>query len=477
MRPRSLWLLSLLILLSGCAGRPAPVADPVPAPPAEFRQLQGQASQPAATTPWWESFDDPALAELMAVAFADNLDLAQAVARLEQSEALLRTARAGLLPRLDLQGQLRREKTPGLFGEHTGTSYNLSLAAAYELDLWQKIANQERAAGLDRDATAAETQTLLLSLSARLADLYYLAAEQRSQLQLTDANIAAFADTLARVESRYRQGLVPALDVYQARQNLDAARARRPQFERGLALAEHALAVLLGNYPGDLPAASLIELPETPAAFPAGLPSELLARRPDVGAALLRVAAADARLAAAVAERFPSFNLLAGYGYSRTAFVTGDLSGTFWNLIFNAAQPLFDAGRRKAEVARHEALVRERLAAYHGQVLAAFQEVEDALAANRTSEEQIVRLAAQRRTTEAALRLALDGYLAGLSDYLPVLAAQSAQLDSDSRLLEARRRLISDRISLARALGGAWMADTLDQRLAADAGRQGNDQP
>lgn len=468
MNLRRCLLFLLLVLSGGCAlHQPQPIAPPLEEVPPSYGGMPDQEQIEPALAPWWRAFADPTLDALLSQALVANTDWRQALARLEQAEAVAHAARAPLLPTLDLQGQGRREKSPGIFGEHTGTSSNLSLAAGYEIDLWQKIAGRARAADLDRQAAGGDAQALLLTLSARVADFYYLAAEQRSQLELIDAGIATFADTLELVENRYREGLVPALDVHQARLALDAARARRPQHEAGLAQAEHALAVLLGRYPGDLPAGPLILLPEVPRAFPAGLPSTLLTRRPDVQAALLRVQAADARLGAAIAERFPALNLLAGYGYAENSFAIGDISGTFWNLILNAAQPLFDGGRRRAEVERHEALFRERLAAYHGTVLGAFQEVEDALAANRADEERIVRLETQTATTAATLRLSLERYLAGLSDYLPVLSAQGNHFNSQSQLVDARRRLISDRITLARALGGQWMAGELDAQLSA----------
>lgn len=469
-------LFLMLSFTSACSlHRPQTLEPPVTVPETYLQAPQKPSRDPA-EQPWWLAFADDTLNALLSEALAANPDLAQAVARLHQAQAVQRAARAPLLPSLDVQGQARRENSPSVFGEHTGTSYSLSLAAAYEVDLWKKIAGRAQAADFDRQAAWSDTQTLLLSLSAHIADLYYLAAEQRSQLELTDAMISAFNDIALRVEERYLHGLVPALDVYQARQNLENARARRPQFERSLAQAEHALAVLLGRYPGDLPAGALIVLPQTPDAFPAGLPSSLLTRRPDVRASLLRVQAADARIGAAIAERFPAINLLAGYGYSNTSFAINDISGTFWNLILNAAQPLFDAGRRKAEVARNEALFRERLAAYHATVLSAFQEVEDALAANRTSELRIAGLAKEAAAAAAALRLAQDRYLSGLSDYLPVLAAQSAHINSQSQLLVARRQLISDRITLARALGGTWMAKEIDNHLALSP-TPGQDQP
>ena len=415
---------------------------------------------------WWESFGDADLNALIAEAFTANLDLQQAYARFAQAEALVRTSGAAQLPVLDLAGAGGRRQAVGLTGAVTADTYSLSLPASFELDLWRKLASRTEAARLEQVASREELKALYLSLSAQVADLYFLALEQQSQLELTDRNIAAFADTLERVERRYREGLVPPLDVYQSRQNLAAARSRRPQFENALVTAEHALAMLLGRYPGRGVINDHRQLPQVIPDFSAGLPSQLLVRRPDVEAGLLRLRASDARIAAAIAERFPALRLTGSYGGQSVEL--GDLlaSGNiFWNVLLNLAQPLYDGGRRAAEVDRSRAVFRENLAGYHKSVLTAFREVEDALAAGRAGEERIARLRQSEEASAAALRLALDRYMQGLSEYLPVLTAQGLHFDAQSQLLAARRQFIADRITLARALGGGWMNEELTDGL------------
>ncbi len=462
---RTLVLALLPVVLSGCSlhQRQTPQLD-IDLPQG-FVEEQTVAAELRETGRWWKSFNDPGLDALMEQAFAGNLDLARGFARLEQAHAVVRSTRAGQRPFVNLQGEVGRESTPSFFGENIGNSYRLSLAAGFELDLWQKLHSRTEAAALESAASRENLQTLYLGLSAQLADLYFLAAEQRAQLELSDQTIASFAETQERVERRYREGLVPAVDLYQARQNLAAAKAARPNFEAALAAAEHGLGVLLGRYPDRSAGGSLAILPTAPEAFAAGLPSQLLQRRPDLRAALLRVGAADARVAAAIAERFPSFNLLGGYGTSRTAFSTGDIVGEFWSLALSLAQPLVDGGRRRAEVQRSQAVLEENLLDYRSAALNAFREVEDALVRNRTGEERIARLEETKKASEAALRLALDRYFFGITEYLPVLTAQISYAETQSRLLSARRQLISDRISLARALGGDWMPQELDKHL------------
>ena len=399
--------------------------------------------------------------------FSRNLELSQAVARLQQVEAVLRITRSAQLPVVSAGGNLSRSRQPGLIDDFTGDSSQLSLAAGFELDLWGRLAARSRAADLELAASQEDVQTLYLGLSARLADLYFLAVEQRAQLELTGQIIDSFTDTTARVESRYRKGLVPAVDMYQTRQSLAAARAAKPVFVARLAEAEHALGVLLGHYPERNSADSLAQLPTAPGLFTVGIPADLISQRPDLQAALQRVAAADARVAAAIADRFPSITLSGNYGSLRQEVTAGLLKGEFWSLLGNLVVPVTDGGRRRAEVDRQEAALREAVAGYQQKVLTAFQEVEDALVNNAATGERVARLAETAEATGATLRLSTERYLLGLVDYLPVLTAQRADAETRSSLLSAQRQLLADRISLARALGGFWMQDQMNVRLHA----------
>lgn len=457
--------LFLMLLLAGCSmHNPAKVGISVDPPP-QFLGKQATGEGALLVGPWWLAFNDQQLNLLMSELFDQNLELTQALARLEQVEALTRITRSTRSPVLSAGASAGRSSQPGLMADFIGDNRQLSLAAGYELDLWGKLAAQSKAAELELSAGRQEVQTLYLGLSARLADLYFLAIEQRAQLTLTDKSVASYTETLSRVENRYNLGLVPAVDLYQARQSLAGAQAARHLFEANLSEVEHAIAVLIGRYPMPRPGRSLVQLPAAPELFEAGLPADLLSRRPDLQAALRRVKAADSRVAVAIAERFPSISLAAGYGSLRQEVTAGLIKGEFWNLLGNLAMPLVDGGRRRAEVDSKQAALREAVADYQQKVLTAFQEVEDALANNFATEQRVERLAETARATAATLRLSLDRYLAGLVDYLPVLTAQRADFEISSRLLAARRQLLADRIGLARALGGDWMRDQLNSRV------------
>ena len=456
-----------LPLAAGCTlHRPQNATLPPPVPESYVEQVG--TADPIRPGRWWEGFGDERLNALVESVFAANLDLKQAYARLEQVEAALRTTAAAQKPTLDLSGAggRRRQNTGGPLGAITENTYSLSAPAAFEIDLWRKLASRTEAARLEVNASRADLLAFYLTISAQVADLYFLAVEQRAQIDLADRTIAAFTDTLERVEQRYREGVVPPLDVYQSRENLAGVKSRRPQFENTLAATEHALAVLAGRYPDRGAAGEREGLPEEVPLFPTGVPSQLLARRPDIESNLLRLRASDARIAAAIADRFPALRLTGAIG--GTSVELSDLlaSGNiFWNVLLNLAQPLYDGGRRAAEVERTRAVFREDLAGYHQAVLTAFREVEDALVAGRTGEERIARLREQEEASAAALRLALDRYLQGLSDYLPVLTAQGAHFNAQSQLLTARRQLVADLITLARALGGEWMDSEIENSI------------
>ncbi len=457
-------LFTLPFWLFGCSLQQlTPIEQSVVLPP----QYLEQADQTKARPPmdrWWEVFKDPQLNQLLEQLFADNLQLEEAFARLEQTQAALQVASSTRWPSLGLGGQGSREQVPGFVQDARVYNYRFSAQSSFEIDLWGKLRNRQLAARNLTSASEKQLQTLYLSLSAQLVDLYYFAVEQRAQLVLSDQTISSYRDTLQRVENRYRQGLVPTTDLYQARQSLAGAEANRPAFAKELALAEHSIATLLGNYPVRGTAGNLATLPPLKDQFPTGLPADLLQRRPDIAERFHLLRSADAEVAAAIAERLPSLDLTANYGFLQTDFGIGAITGNFWQLIVQPALPLLDGGRRRSEVARSRAVVRERLAGYRQAVLDAYREVEDALVANQTAEQRIEYLTITAAATTASLRLALQNYLHGINDYLPVLSAQRNDFQIQRELLAARRQLVSARISLSRALGGKWMNQQISQR-------------
>lgn len=456
----------ILASLVGCSVHESISIEPGPVPQV-FLEEKKESVVKQIGGRWWEQFNDLVLNSLMDEALVNNLDLEQAYARLAQLEAVYRTVDSQRKPFLNLGGTASRDKQSTVIGDTLGNTYRLSVKAGYEVDLWQKFKNQSEAAWLDTLSARENIKTVYITLTARLADLYFIAVEQRSQLQLLDAIIASYEDTVERVRFRYQLGQTAALSVYQSRQELAVARQRRPIFEAILARTEHAIAVLLGRLSENNIAGNLISLPDVGTIFSAGLPADLLQRRPDIEAAFMQVKAQDARLASAIADKFPALSLTGAYGVSWFDF--GSMtSGTFWNLLAGAGQPIYDGGRRKAEEERNRAALREVVANYRQTVLKAFQEVEDGLSDNRTTEERLVLLKEQEVVSSANVRVARDGYFYGINDYLPVLIAERQYFDVQIQVISAHRQLVSDRISLVRALGGDWMEKYISQNEPAE---------
>ncbi len=457
-------LLISLFITAGCAIHKSKVSGNMVEVPRSYESKIDTDITLSLTGKWWEEFEDELLNALVEESLRNNLDIQIAIERLNQLKAITDINRSFLFPSVNIEVSGEKARRSNV---RTDT-YSLSVAAGYEVDFWGKVRYGIEASKLDALATEEDIKTLYMNISAQVADLYFLALEQRAQIELSDKTIESFKNTLEFVESRYKAGLVPALDVYQSRQNLTAALAQRPVFESRLITTLNALSLLLGRYPKTDVAGESKNLPEIQP-FETGIPSQLLKDRPDIKAAFLRIKSSDQRIGAAVADRFPSFNLIGNYGRSSDDIKTLlDSPNILWNLIIQAAMPIIDGGRRRAEVDRTHSVFRENLAVYHKTVLNAFKDVDNALVKNKTTEERIRYLSDRVDATSASVRLSLDRYMQGLSDYLPILAAQGSNFEAQSLLLSARRQLISDRISLARALGGKWIDEEWNDRISED---------
>ncbi len=447
---RYLFLFLAVFILSACQVYKSEIpAEPLAVLPTSFSGDNHGGE--GISRPFWFYFNDPALSRLEQEAMGNNPALAQAAARMEEAVARAGAAGATLFPWLNLKGRVGREHQLSSFASATGTSMNLSLAAGYEIDLWQRLAAGRAAADLGAAAAGLDLAAARISIAAQVADLYFLIIEQKAQLGLSNEMIASYSDSRDRVNRRYEAGLVPALDVYQARQNILAARGRKPGYEATYINSIHALAALVGRYPGDFSFTGA-GLPSEPGKmFKAALPADLVAARPDIRAAWLRLLAADRDTAAAVAARFPTFNILAELGRGRLDFGRA-VSDSFWSLALQGLAPVFDAGRRRAAVAAKKGAAGAALAGYRRVVLNAFREVEDSLTLIATTRRRLEILKQREKTAAETRNLAEDRYYQGLSDYLPVLSAQQQYFAIKGDWLAARRQMLSANISLARAV-------------------------
>ena len=463
---KSAALISIFVmLLSGCSPHtPVPVTTPATMPES-FANATDKTTETKIIEPWWQQFNDPELNSLEETLLTNNLQIKQAYAHLAQIAAASHSASSSLFPSINLNSSATKGRQKTATTITTSNSQNVSLAAGYEIDLWQKLKSNRESAQLDFAASREEIKTLYLTLTCQAADLYFLAIEQRAQLKLTDAIIESLRIARDQIKFRYQQGVSTSLALYQADQSLATAKTKKPGIEAALATTENALAVLLGHYPENNTLKSTRELPVPPPAPQTGIPTQLLQQRPDVQRAFLQVKSSDAKTAAAVADRFPTLNLSGSLGASRTATGLSTIHATFWNLIVGLTQPIIDGGRRRAEVDRRQAVTAEAMARYQQVVLKAFQEVENALIANQTAAEQLTLKQMEMATANATLRRATDGYNQGLNDYLAVLTAQRQQHEVSHQLITSQRQLLSARITLWRALGGDWLETNLNNNL------------
>ena len=406
----------------------------------------------------------------MTEALSYNHDLRAAAARVDRALAQARIAGADLYPGLQAAFSSSRRKQnyiglpiPGSAGTVRttyATSYGVSLEAAWELDLWGRIRSGKSAASAEAQAGLADYRAARLSVAAQTVKAWFAAVEARRQWELSRETLGTYQETATRVRERYRRGVSSPAEMRRALSELAAAEADRDRRQRQYDAARRRLEVLLGRYP-EAAVEPTRDLPPVPPPVPAGLPSTLVARRPDLAAAERRLAAADARLSQAKASLYPRISLTASGGTASNRLADLVDSGfSVWTLVGNLMQPLFQGGRLRAQVALSRADTRQALESFGSTLLRAYSEVEDALAAESLLAEEEENLREVAAQAEASRRAAEQSYRAGLVDNLTLLEARRGTLAAQARLLSARRARLDNRVNLHLALGGDFPAET-----------------
>jgi NodT family efflux transporter outer membrane factor (OMF) lipoprotein len=457
------WAYQLAWLLFGVAAACSPHSvENDPKPPLSLPGQFSQGGEQAAAGPperWWEDFRDPELNRLVDQSLAGNFDLRGGWARLSQAVAVADQAGAPLWPTLDANlGASYRLSQFGPIGTRPAYGFSGSLGASYELDIWKKLSSGKKAAALTRDAAADQVQALAMTLVASLAEAWFDLRTVRARRDILQRQLETNERFLEIERVRFSHGLSSVLDVNQQEQQIVRTRALLALIESSEGVTLHQLAVLLGQVPGLLKAEAAHALPELPSLPATGIPSELLQRRPDVRAAQRLVEAADYRIAVAVADRYPSVKLSADVSATPNNFNDWAFSPLF-GLAAGLTQPILDGGRRRAEVDRQRAIMAERVSDFGRALLGAMREVEDALWLERAQRVHIEQLQRQYELARLSLEEARNRYSQGLEDFLRVLTALRSQEELELGLLDARRKLLSHRIQLCRALGGTWATE------------------
>ena len=452
-----------LLCVAGCDLAPAYRA-PTLAVPAAYKEVPAgwQVATPSAgalPAAWWGAFGDPVLDDLEARVEAGNPTLAEYVARYDAARGQLGVSRADLFPAATVSGTANRgrgsENGPLPSNGRAGNDYVVSGSLAYEIDLFGRVRNQIRASRGEVRASAADVAGIRLGLQSQLASTYYQLRGADARLALLDATVKAYQRAYDLTLARRAGGIASGLDTNRARTQLSSARAEISATRAQRATFEHALAALAGGPASGFAVAARPDPLPAPPVVASALPSALLERRPDIDAAERRVYAANARIGVARAALYPSLTLAADGGFESTGASLISKASSFWALgPAAAALTLFDGGARRSRVRIARAQFDEAAAIYKQTVLTAFREVEDDYA---TATNQIVEQRDLADATAAAERtrdLALVRYRDGASDYLEVVTAQTAALDSERALIELRTQRLLTTVDTVRAIGG-----------------------
>lgn len=465
-RPLSSKLRPLAVLmLASCSAVGPDYSAPEPAAPTTWQGAAAAKVTIAQTTPadlanWWRQLGDSTLNELIEWALQNSLNLRTAQAKLRESRARRALASANQFPTVWASAAGSRTKASAESGNSaTLDLYSAGFDASWEPDVFGGLRRSEEAAQADLDASEASLHDAQVSLVAEVALNYVELRAFQSRLDIAKANAASQSETLNLTRWRAEAGLTTALDVEQARSNLEQTRAQIPSLETGRAEAEYRLEILLGQQPGTLgpTLANPAKIPQIPERVIATIPADTLRQRPDVRAAERTLAAETARVGVAEAERYPSFTLSGSLGLealSVGALTGGDAAAR--TLLGGITAPIFDAGRIRQQIEIQSAVQEQAWVGYKSTVLAALEEVENALANLANTRQRQVNLQNATNAARLAALLARHRYTAGVTDFQTVLDTERTVLSLEDDLKSSEAEGVSALIQLYKALGGGW---------------------
>jgi multidrug efflux system outer membrane protein len=452
----------LLFVLTGCTIIGPDYKRPEVAKPDAFR-FQVAEARDLANIAWWKQFNDPVLDALIDEALANNRDLRVAAARVEEFVGRVTTTRSQGLPQIGYGASGSRDRVSERLDTPVGglpnpqTTYQAFLNASWELDLWGRIRRLSEAAQADLLATEEARRGVVLTLVSAVATGYILLRDLDKQLEIARRTAGTREEAVKLFDLRFKGGVVSQVELSQVTSEYEAAAAAIPSAERAIAQAENALAVLAGRNPGPIMRGRTIDELAVPG-VPAGLPSDLLERRPDIRQAEQNLVGANARIGAARALYFPTISLTGLLGTASAAF--GNLftgAAKTWSYAGSLSGPIFTGGNIEGTVAQAEAQQKQLLATYERTIQTAFREVDDALVDRLKSLE---RLAAQGRQVAALrdyARLSRARYEGGYSSYLEVLDAERSLFNAELGYAQTQFDLFNALVNVYKAMGGGWV--------------------
>ncbi len=457
----------LLFNVVGCSVGPH-YQRPVVMPPANFRGLEGQpSSESLADTAWWDLFTDDQLKSLIDEALRNNYDMRIAVWRVEEARAQAGISRSQFYPQIDYSATISRARqsiyvAPAAKGK-AATAYQADVGVSWEIDLWGRIRQLNEAARAQYLATEEAHRGVRLSLVAEVSREYFQLRDLDHELEITRRTHIAFNETYELFERRLEEGIASGLETSRAQAARDSVAASIPEIERQIAAQENQLSLLLGRAPGPIQRGSAISIAHLIPTIPAGLPSLLLERRPDVRQAEQLLVAANANVGVAKASFFPAVSLTGLFGGTSPEVDELFGNGKSWSISAGLFGPIFQGGRLKRQ---HEVAVAQWEQAkieYELAVNNAFAEVATSLVANQKIAEAEVWIAKEVAAYREAVMLVNERYLAGLSNYFEVLDAMQQLYPAEIALSQVHRERLVNFSQLYKALGGGWQTQQQSQ--------------
>ena len=449
------------LAVSGCVVGPDYSRPPVDAP-AAFRFEPKDVAE-TANTEWWKQFGDPVLDQLIATALANNLNVKVAAANVEQAAGVFTQTRSGLFPQIGYGGTAERLRTTDAGATPAGlvanpqTAYQAILTASWEIDFWGRIQRLSESARANLFSTDEARRGVILSLVASVATNYLTLRGLDEQLVIANRTLDAYAQSVQLYELQFKYGQTSQMTVAQVQSQYETAAAQIPQIESQIAQTENAISILLGNNPGPIPRGKSIYDLALPA-VPAGVPSTLLERRPDLLQSEQTLIAANAQIGAARALYFPTISLTGAFG-GASAQLSNLFSGParVWNYTGQVVGPIFTFGAISGQVAQAEAAQRAALYNYQYSIQNAFADVDNSLVASAKLQDQ---LSAQSRLVAALkdyARLAKLQYDGGYTSYTTVLQAEQSLFPAELTLASVRASVFSSAANIYKAMGGGWV--------------------
>jgi outer membrane protein, multidrug efflux system len=465
MKGYRLLVVSLALLCIGCVSVGPNYKRPALDAPVQWTESKEKAESALSLEQkaWWNSFDDPVLNELVDQAVKTNLDLVQAQARIVQARSALVVAGVAALPSVNATGSVTRsqnsENDVSIVTSPT-TVFQAGFDATWEIDVFGGLRRKKEAAQAKYDASIEDLRDTLVTLLSDVAKNYLELRANQEQLAITLKNLETQKQTVNITRERYRLGLTSYLDVTQAEAQKNSTESNIPTYEVAVKQSIHRLGILLGREPNALKTelSQSSPLPKSWASIAAGLPSELLSRRPDLRKVERQLAAASADIGVATADFYPKFDLTLGLGLQSAS--SGSLlvaASRYWSIVPGVTLPLFTGGKTRANAESKRAVYEETLAKYRAAFNSALEDVENSLSAYYAEQKRHRILVLSADSYNDALKLASERYRMGLTNFLDVLDAEKSLYSVQISQSQSKAKLLTNLVSLSKALGGGWL--------------------